>query len=80
MKLPRNISGNQLIKALEQLGYRVVRQTGSHVRLECAIPEKHHLTIPAHDPLRVGTLAAILHDVGSHHSLTREALLVRLFG
>ncbi|WP_218142932.1 type II toxin-antitoxin system HicA family toxin [Nitrosomonas marina] len=34
MKLPRNISGNQMIKAFERLDYRITRQTGSHVRLE----------------------------------------------
>jgi predicted RNA binding protein YcfA (HicA-like mRNA interferase family) len=35
MKLPRNVSGLQLIKALGRLGYETTRQTGSHVRLEC---------------------------------------------
>lgn len=80
MKLPRDVSGAQLIQALERLGYHVVRQTGSHVRLECAAPEKHLLTIPLHNPLRIGTLAAILHDVEKHHSLSRNALLMKLFG
>ncbi|HBZ29027.1 MAG TPA: hypothetical protein DEO56_00250 [Nitrosomonas nitrosa] len=80
MKLPRDISGNQLIKALERLDYHMARQTGSHVRLECAVPEKHLLTIPLHNPLRVGTLSAILNNVGKHHALTREALIIRLFG
>ncbi|MBI5891240.1 MAG: hypothetical protein HZB47_11285 [Nitrosomonadales bacterium] len=30
MKLPRNLTGAQLIKALEQLGYQATRQAGSH--------------------------------------------------
>lgn len=42
MKLPRNVSGLQLIKALSRLGYEITRQTGSHVRLECHLREKHH--------------------------------------
>lgn len=80
MKLPRDLSGAQLIKALERLGYQPTRQSGSHVRLTCASPEEHHLTVPLHDPLRVGTLAAILADVAAHHRLTRDALIARLFG
>jgi len=58
MKLPRNVSGAQLIKALNRLGYMVTRQTGSHVRLACQLPRQHHLTVPLHDPLRIGTLAS----------------------
>ena len=37
MKLPRNLTGAQLIKALQQLGYQATRQTGSHVRLTCRL-------------------------------------------
>lgn len=80
MKLPRDLSGQQLIKALEQLGYQPTRQSGSHIRLTSASPEEHHLTVPLHDPLRVGTLAAILAEVAVHHRLTRDALMARLFG
>jgi predicted RNA binding protein YcfA (HicA-like mRNA interferase family) len=79
MKLPRNLSGAQLIKALEQLGYQAARQTGSHVRLASLLSKEHHLTIPLHDPLRIGTLAAILTDVAMHHGITRDELLARLF-
>jgi len=80
MKLPRNLTGAQLIKALGQLGYQPSRQTGSHVRLTCQQPNEHHLTVPLHDPLRIGTLAAILADVASHHAITRETLIDKLFG
>ena len=41
---------------------------------------RHHVTIPNHDYLRVGTLAAILGDVAAHHNLSREALLEKVFG
>lgn len=79
MKLPRNLSGSQLIKALEQSGYKATRQTDSHVRLTSLLPKEHHLTIPLHDPLRIGTLAAILADVAMHRGITRDELLARLF-
>ena len=80
MRLSRDLTGKQLIKDLEQLGYRVTRQTGSHVRLSCEAAGQHHVTVPLHDPLRVGTLAAILADVAAHHKLTRDDLALKLFG
>ena len=80
MKLPRDVSGAKLVKALAALGYQTTRQTGSHIRLTCDQPAQHHITIPNHDQLRIGTLAGILSDVASHHGLEREELLERLFG
>ncbi len=80
MKLPRNLSGAQLIRALSKLGYMATRQTGSHVRLSCEVPLQHHITVPLHDPLRIGTLAAILAEVADAQALTRDELLQILFG
>jgi len=80
MKLPRDVSGAKLAKSLSAIGYRITRQTGSHLRLTCDQPTQHHVTIPNHDELRVGTLAAILGDVAAHHGLSREELVKRLFG
>ena len=79
MRLPRDLSGAELVKRLGRLGYTVTRQTGSHIRLSCAEPGQHHVTVPAHNPLRIGTLAAVLDAVCQHHSLSRDALLLRLF-
>jgi predicted RNA binding protein YcfA (HicA-like mRNA interferase family) len=79
-KLPRNLSGAELIRALEKMGYAATRQSGSHVRLTCRRPDEHHITIPLHDPLRIGTLAAILADVAQAHALSRDELLHKLFG
>lgn len=79
MKLPRNLTGAQLIKALDQLGYQPTRQAGSHMRLTCKLPKEHHLTVPLHDPLRIGTLAAILADVAAPRGITRDALTKQLF-
>jgi predicted RNA binding protein YcfA (HicA-like mRNA interferase family) len=80
MKLPRDLSGAELAKALGQVGYRVTRQTGSHMRLTADQPTQHHITIPSHDPLKVGTLAAILGDVAEHLKVGRDDLVRRLFG
>ncbi|MCM2264392.1 MAG: type II toxin-antitoxin system HicA family toxin [Desulfuromonadales bacterium] len=79
MKLPRDIAGNDLAKALRGLGYQVTRQTGSHIRLSTSENGEHHITVPAHNPLKIGTLASILSDIESHHKMTREQLLDRLF-
>ena len=79
MKLPRDLSGAELAKALQVLGYRTTRQTGSHLRLTTADHGEHHVTIPAHGALRVGTLAGILSDVAEHFAVTREELTKQLF-
>ena len=78
-KLPRDLSGAELIRALKKLGYSATRQSGSHIRLTCLKPQEHHITIPLHDPLRIGTLASILADVAQAHVLSRERLLGILF-
>ncbi len=80
MRLPRNLSGDDLIAALAKLGYRPTRQRGSHVRLTTDQNGKHDVTVPRHDQLRVGTLAAIFRDVATHFVIARDELLERLFG
>lgn len=77
MKLPRDMDAAELVKALLGLGYRVVRQSGSHIRLQCADP-RHSLTVPNHKPIRVGTLAAIIADVAARRHVDKEALAKRL--
>jgi predicted RNA binding protein YcfA (HicA-like mRNA interferase family) len=79
MKLPRYITGHELAKALRKLGYQVTRQTGSHIRLSTSENGEHQITVPAHNPLKIGTLAAILSNIESHHRMTRSQLLDRLF-
>lgn len=78
MRLPRDLSGAELVRRLARLGYGVTRQTGSHMRLTSHQGGEHHVTVPRHDPLRVGTLAAILDAVAAHHRLDRDELLARL--
>ena len=81
MKLPRDVSGEELAKALGKLGYVVTRQTGSHMRLSHRGAEgTHHLTIPRHRELKVGTLSRIIKDVAQRLSLSPEEVLHRLWG
>ncbi|MEP7338330.1 MAG: type II toxin-antitoxin system HicA family toxin [Acidobacteriota bacterium] len=79
MKLPRNLSGNELAQTLKKLGYDVTRQTGSHMRLTTNEGGEHHVTVPCHPSLRVGTLSAILAEIADHFGLTREELIETLF-
>lgn len=80
MRLPRDLSGSDLAQALRKLGYSITRQVGSHLRLTTYEHGEHHLTIPQHTPLRIGTLSAILTDVAMHFDISREQVLEQLFG
>ncbi len=80
MKLPRDVSGQDLARRLRPCGYEVTRQVGSHMRLTTHERGEHHVTIPAHDALRVGTLEFILASVAHHLGVDREELMLKLFG
>lgn len=76
MRIPRDIDGSTLIRRLGKLGYEQTRQSGSHVRLTRVSEEgEHHVTIPLHSPIRVGTLNAILSDVAVHLGMNKEELI-----
>jgi predicted RNA binding protein YcfA (HicA-like mRNA interferase family) len=78
MRLPRDLSGDALATLLQRYGYEITRQTGSHMRLTTHTEGEHHVTIPRHESLRVGTLNAILRDVAQHLALDRDTLLKSL--
>ena len=80
MKTPRDVSGEELARRLAILGYRVTRQTGSHMRLSTDQRGEHHITIPRHDPLKIGTLNSVLRDLVEHHRIDRDRLVEILFG
>ncbi len=80
MRLPRDVSGEDLARALQAFGYRVTRQTGSHLRMTTLDRGEHHITIPRHPSLRVGTLAAVLASVAEHFQLPKDDVALRLFG
>lgn len=79
MKLPRDLSGAELIKLLgRHYGYRRVNQEGSHVVLETTEPRQHRISIPEHASLRIGTLNAILRSVAAVKGLEKEDILRHL--
>lgn len=78
MKLPRDVSGQQLAKALGKLGYEFNRQRGSHMRYTTQQKGEHHIAIPDHVTLRVGMLSEVLKDVAQHHELTVPDLVAKL--
>jgi predicted RNA binding protein YcfA (HicA-like mRNA interferase family) len=80
VKLPRDISGAELARLLRRYGYEVTRRVGSHMQLATQERGEHHVTIPAHEHLRVGTLEYILDSVAHHLGLNRQELVLRLFG
>ena len=75
MKTPRDLNGEDLAKLLRRYNYEITRQAGSHIRLTTTLNGEHHVTIPRHRPLKVGTLNAILRDVAQHFDLSRDELL-----
>jgi predicted RNA binding protein YcfA (HicA-like mRNA interferase family) len=79
MKIPRDLTGQELVKALKPYGYVVTRQSGSHIRLTTQRNGEHHITIPNHSPLKLGTLSAIIANIAQHMEKTKEELMKELF-
>jgi predicted RNA binding protein YcfA (HicA-like mRNA interferase family) len=79
MKIPRHLSGRDLVQALcRNWDYHVVHQEGSHIVLETSEPTHQRVAVPAHQSLRVGTLNAILRAVAKHKGVERQAILESL--
>ncbi|MEL6603164.1 MAG: type II toxin-antitoxin system HicA family toxin [Cyanobacteria bacterium J06614_10] len=79
MRVPRDLSSGDLITSPARLDYEVVRQTGSHIRVRTQRNGQHNITIPAHDPIKLVKLTAILRDVATHFQVTRNQLMEELF-
>ena len=80
MKLPRDIGGEELALPPNRYGYEKTRQTGSHIRLTSTLKgTEHHVTIPKHKALRLGTLNGILNEVASYLEMEKENLIALLF-
>jgi predicted RNA binding protein YcfA (HicA-like mRNA interferase family) len=80
MKIPRDISGSELLKKLSRLGYTFCWQTGSHLICETELNGRHRISIPNHDPIKVGTLSMILSEVAAHHDITKQDVLELITG
>ena len=79
MRLPRDISSKDLIKLLKKFDYEISRQKGSHIRLTTFLEGEHHITIPNHNPIRLGTLSSILLEVAAHFKKTKEEIADEIF-
>ncbi len=80
MRIPRDIGAEDLISLPRRYGYQSTRQTGSHIRRTTAMNGEHHITIPRHKPLRVGTLQGILKDIADHLNTDWHSFAEQLFG
>ncbi len=79
MKLSRDETAASLIIKLSKVGYEVTRQKGSHIRLSRVVENnEHHITIPNHNPLKIGLLAKILNEVSKKLEISREELLEKI--
>jgi predicted RNA binding protein YcfA (HicA-like mRNA interferase family) len=79
MKLPRDLSGASLVKVLcRDFGYKKINQEGSHIILQTDTPRPHRLSVPDHNPLRTGTLNAILRSVAGAKGIDKAAVLSKL--
>ena len=79
-RIPRDVSGRTFAQLLKRYGYAVTRQTASHIRLTCrASGQEHHITIPDHDYIKIGTLNSILNDLALFLGKSKEQVVKDLF-
>lgn len=80
MKIPRDLDADELIKLLKKkYGYEITRQVGSHIRLTTTLKGEHHITIPRHNFLKIGTINGILSDIALHLEKEKHVLIKELF-
>jgi len=79
-KIPRDINGRELVKLLSRYEYRIVRESGSHIRLVSKYKQtEHKITIPDHQPIKIGTLNNILNDIAEYLKMSKQELIQELF-
>jgi predicted RNA binding protein YcfA (HicA-like mRNA interferase family) len=61
VKLPRDLSGADVVKALKRLGFEFSRQTGSHAILRKG---PRTVVVPQHKPIKPGTLKGVIEQAG----------------
>ena len=79
-KIPRDISGRELAKLLNRYKYKIVRESGSHIRLVSTYQQtEHKITIPDHQSTKIGTLNNILNDIAEYLKISKQELINELF-
>jgi predicted RNA binding protein YcfA (HicA-like mRNA interferase family) len=71
VKLPRDVSGSEAVRALRRLGFQVMRQVGSHIRMSKGAVR---LTVPNHKTILPKTLQSVLRQAGVSVEEFLEAL------
>ena len=74
-KLPQ-VSGEKLTKSLEKLGYKIMRQRGSHIRLRKTTEiGEYNITVPNHRTIARGTLSDIITKISLWNNISKEEIL-----
>ena len=69
--MPKLYSARQIIKALQRIGFKIISQKGSHIKLNGTFDGKTYIAIvPNHKEVAMGTLQSILKQAG----ITKEEL------
>lgn len=79
MKIPRDLSGEGLAKLVKKYGYLTTRISGSHIRLTTNQGGEHHITIPKHTTIKIGTLNCIFNEIAIHLKIDINKLIKELF-
>ncbi len=79
MKIPRNLSGQELIKLVGVYGYEITNQRGSHIKITKQQNGEHHIAVPNHHPIKIGTLNGIISQVANLLALSKKEILENLF-
>ena len=80
MELPRDISGLELVKRVRTFGYEPTHQAGSHIRCTTQRGGEHHLSIPNHKSVKIGTLKQVVRLIAGHTQIAPDEVARRLFG
>jgi predicted RNA binding protein YcfA (HicA-like mRNA interferase family) len=71
VRIPRDVNGAEAAKALRRLGFKVKRQSGSHLIMR---KDARTVVVPMHKPIKPGTLAGLIEQAG----VTVEAFCAEL--
>ncbi len=81
MRLPRDVSGEELIRLLALYGFERVRQRGSHVRLVSTVQGSPcYVSVPLQRSIKVGLLGGLVTGVAAYLERDRDEIAEEIFG
>jgi len=76
VKVPKDLYGRDFANHLiRRWSFRELRQTGSHIVLRTEVPSGYTVSIPAHKPMRPGTLRDAIVSIAAHKRVDRSDIL-----